>query len=136
MTDVKHQSLPQFKYGNGSYHVPEAEASVSASGAPMWFHAWDEFRCIPQYMDTVQDPETGEYKTIYRSKVPPSVIRAGFEAVIAKDIHREGQQPRREGFSWFIVIGLIVLTLVAIGSLYYSYNTFCATHPQSCGGLP
>src|SRR6266849_5791566 len=34
--------IARWTLGQGQYHLPDSEASLSSNGAPMWFHAWDE----------------------------------------------------------------------------------------------
>src|SRR5712692_701777 len=77
MSIIQKHSPAMFEYGRGNYMVPESEAAIDARGAPMWFFAWDESRCIPQYMDTKEvTNEKGDRYTVteFREKVPPEVI--------------------------------------------------------------
>lgn len=131
MTDIKN-SPAMHHYGNGDYGVPEGEAAISASGAPMWFHSWDEFRCIPQYMDTKVNEETGETITAYHEKMPPHLIAEGFASKTVADIQADTQPKPRDFPLWIIVTGVII-TIILIGAVaYYDYNTTCAVHSAAC----
>lgn len=131
MTDI-FGTPSQHKYGNGSYGLPEGEAATSASGAPMWFHQYDEFRCIPQYMDTVVDEETGESITKFREKMPPSVICDGFESKTVADIQRDTQPVEKNFPMWIMATGIIVIVILIAGIMWYDYNTTCAVHSAAC----
>ena len=104
----------------------------------MWFHAWDESRCIPQYMDTIEktNPETGERFTVteFREKIPPEVIKAGFLGMAASSINIGNldveQKPNK--LAWYIVPMLLIITIAALVGVYYEYNTTCALHTMAC----
>ena len=121
----------RWPYGQGEYLLPEAEAAISEHGAPMYFHAWDDARCIPQYMDTIMDEETGEYKTVFRPKVPPEIIRAGFRSKIAVEMH---PPPREESnkLAWYIVPMIFLVLLAVLATAYYSHDVACAVRAHSC----
>lgn len=120
---IQHHSPAMFAFGRGSYLVPDNEASNSASGAPLWFHNWDDSRPIPVTLG--KDAE-------FRERMPPEVIRKGFESKVAADIHRHGA-PETHKTSWLILVAILVLVVLIMGVLYYDYNTYCATHPNQCG---
>lgn len=115
--------------------MPEAEASVSERGAPLWFHAWDDSRPVPQYMDSVAQPD-GSYITVYRDKIPPRVIKAAFESKVAADIHRQGELQTQNKLAWFVIPALILVVVLIAGVLWFDWNSFCATHASQCGGVP
>lgn len=135
---IQKHSPAMFHYGRGDYEVPESEAAIDAQGANMWFHAWDESRCIPQYMDTVQetDPKTGETYTItkFREKVPPEVIHAGFLAMAASAINigNLDQEKTVNKLPFFLVPVLVIVLIAALVGVYYEYNTTCALHTLAC----
>jgi len=123
--------LAMWHFGNGDYHLPESEASLNANGAPMWFHAWDEGRAIPQYMDTVVGPD-GKATLVFRPKVPPSILQAALKSKVAHDIHREEEAPKVEGFKWATITLLIITIVIMIGVLYFEYSNHCGISPKSC----
>lgn len=124
--------LSLWPFGEGAYNLPESEASLNVNGAPMWFHAWNEMRAIPQYMDTIVGPDGKEHME-YRPKIPPSVIKAAFKSQVAKDIHRE-EQPKEgpSGFKWYTVTALGVGIIIMVALLYFEYNNYCGLHPAAC----
>ncbi len=137
MSIIQKHSPAMFEYGRGNYLVPESEAAIDARGAPMWFHAWDESRCIPQYMDTVEvmDEKGERYtKTEFREKIPPEVIKAGFLGMAASSINIGNldaeQKPNK--LAWYIVPMLLIITIAALVGAYYEYNTTCALHTLAC----
>jgi hypothetical protein len=134
--EIKKHSPAMFDYGRGSYMVPESEAAIDAQGANMWFHAWDESRCIPQYMDTVEktNEETGERYTVteFREKVPPELIKAGFIGKTASDIHALDQQKEVSKFPFFVVPILIIIVIGVLVIAWYDYNTTCALRTVAC----
>jgi hypothetical protein len=134
LTDIETHWPAMHKYGNGMYAVPESEAATSASGAPMWFHAYDDFRAIPQYMDTIIDEETGEAKTVFREKIPPRLIAEGFESTTIAQIHADTEPKPRDIPLWIIITGLAVVIIILIAIGYYDYNTTCAVKSAACGG--
>jgi hypothetical protein len=138
MSIIQKHSPAMFHYGRGDYQVPEAEAAIDARGAPMWFHAWDESRCIPQYMDTIEvtNEDTGERytQTQFREKVPPEVIRAGFlgMAASAVNIGNLDQEKVPNKFPFFVVPILIIIAIGVLVGVWYEYNTTCALHTVAC----
>lgn len=138
MSVIQKHSPAMFEYGRGSYLVPESESAIDGRGAPMWFHAWDESRPIPQYMDTIEvtDEKTGERytKTEYREKLPPEVIKAGFIGMAASSINIGNldmeKQPNK--FPFFVVPILIIIAIGVLVGVYYEYNTTCALHTIAC----
>ena len=131
---IQRHSPAMFTFGNGNYLVPDSEASNSASGAPLYFHNWDDTRPIPTTIDTFTEPD-GSVTTRYRERIPPGIIKAGFQSKVAEDIHRHGlPSPPKTG--WLILVALVVMAILIAGVLYYDYNSYCALHPNSCGGNP
>lgn len=119
-------------FGVGDYHLPDAEASLNVNGAPMWFHAWDEARAIPQYMDT-EVGKDGKARLVFRPKVPPSILAAGMKTKVARDIHRDEEAEKGpEGFKWSTTILLLLGIVVMVTVLYFEYNNYCGLHPHNC----
>lgn len=124
--------LPLWQFGEGAYHMAESEASLSQNGAPMWFHAWNETRAIPQYMDTVVGPD-GKARLEFRPKVPPSVFKAGMKSKVARDLHRdEDEKPGPSGFKWYTVTALGLAIIIMIAVLYFEYSNYCGIHAHAC----
>lgn len=135
MTDMTGQNPPMYDYGSGSYQLPESEATLSEHGASMWFHAYNEFRAIPQYMDVTTvtniDGSTSPVKE-WRQMVPPDLIKEGFRSKIAVDINRESEPAKRDKLAWYIVPMLIIIVIMIAALVYYDYNTTCALGTQAC----
>ncbi len=123
--------IAMWKFGIGWYHLPESEASLSSNGAPMWFHAWDEARAVPQYMDTVVGPD-GKASLQFRPKVPPAILAAALKSKVARDIHREEEESKPEGFKWATITLLIIGIMITVGVLYFEYSNYCGIHPKLC----
>lgn len=129
-----HHSPAMWNLGKGSYLVPDQEASASASGAPLWFHNWDDARPIPTSLDVVTDEASGMTTTKYRERMSPEAIRRGFENKIAADVHRNTEQNPQRGMSTLMLIILIVAVVLMVGVLYYEYSNGCAVHAATCNG--
>lgn len=119
-------------FGVGDYHLPDGEASLNTNGAPMWFHAWDEARAIPQYMDSEVGPD-GKPRRVFRPKVPPSILAAGMKTKVARDIHRDEEEPKGpEGFKFLTIALLGIMIVVMVVVLYFEYSNHCGLSPKSC----
>ncbi len=128
---IQHHSPAMYEYGRGNYLVPETEASQSSNGAPLYFHNWDDTRPIPTDLDSKMLPD-GTVVKEYRDRIPPEVIKAGFSAKIAADIHRQGEQAKPSKLAWYIVFGLMIVVLIQLVNTYYGYNVNCALHTDAC----
>jgi hypothetical protein len=132
MTKIDTSSgIAMWNLGKGFYHLPESEASLSSNGASMHFHSWDEARAIPQYMDTVVGPD-GRASLQFRPKVPPAILAAALKSKVARDIHREEELSKPEGFKWATITLLIIGIVIMIGVLYFEYSNHCGISPKSC----
>jgi hypothetical protein len=134
LTKLIHHSPAQFPFGKGNYLVPDEEASASGSGAPLWFHNWDDARPIPTSLDTITDPETGQVTTKYRDRLSPVSIRKGFENQVAADIHRNTEPNPQRGMSTLMLVLIIAGIVLMVGVLYYEYSNGCAVHAATCQG--
>lgn len=100
----------------------------------MWFHAWDEARAIPQYMETVEELDKDNNvitKTVFRDKVPPAVIRAGLRSKVAAEMHPVAEQKENK-LAWYIVPMLLLILIGVLATALYAHDAVCVVHGRTC----
>ena len=119
-------SHPQFTVGKGkdalTYTINE-ENTARINGRPAWYFNKDDFNAIP-----IRHWNMGP-------KISPGVVYAAWQNKSLQEMHGIGQKKSNMPFILFALFAFLVVILL-VTAAYYSYNSYCAVSPSSCGNLP
>ena len=121
-TRIKTHSHPQFTVEKGTFTINE-ENTARINGRPAWYFNPDDYNAIP-----IRHWNAGP-------KISTGVVYAAWQNKSLQEMHGIGQKKSNMPFILFALFGLLVVILL-VTAAYYSYNSYCAVSPSSCGNLP